>query len=298
MTQQATGKWDPSRVADYAENLARGYRQSNDTARNLGHQFYPSWNRDAEYIGHKTNTSSEFGAVALARFSPQTHEALNRMQALQMTHLSDKQEQDIRTAHEHRTLASRAASAGYHDEAAYHDQQSKLLRARAIGGTPLNHQGSGTIVSALDARDHPHPLSLLDGKIGDYAGAIHDPRGYQRIAGDTHIYQAAVGGGNHDIRYDDNGGLFGSKKIYEGLQDVHRLAYQSNIASGHIDPDVTPPNAHMGSIWFHHRSGKQEVNARAAATAKATVSTIKGYMEHPLGRQWNPEAHGLRPISL
>lgn len=297
--QQATGAWDDARTGVYAENLAHGYRQSSTVARNLGHQFYPSWHQDAVHFGERSGTSTEHGAVALARFSPQTHEAMNRMQALQLLHVDDKQEHHIRTALEHRQLATYATKAGDMDEAAYHDAQAKHHRVLAkLPGTPLNNQSSNTLATALDVRNnvYPHPLRTLDGKIGDYAGAIHDPTGYQRIAGDTHIYHAAVGGGNHAIAYEDTGGLFQRPKVYEGLQQVHHLAYASNIEAGHVDPAVTPPNAHMGTIWFDHRDRKIGVNPDAAKSAKARDSQVTRLLAHPLGGQWDPARQGLRPL--
>lgn len=299
MAQQDTGAWDEARTGLYAANLADRYVGSSVAARHLGHQFYPSWHEDAEHFGRATGTSTEHGAVALARLSPQTHEALNRMQALQLPHVSDIAEHHIRTALEHRQLSSLAKSSGDMDEADYHDRMAKQSRVKAgLPGTPLNNQSSSTLALALDVRNkaHPHPLTQLSGKIGDYAGAIHNPTGYQRIAGDTHIYHAAVGGGNHAIPYEDTGGLFQRPKVYEGLQQVHRLAYHSNIAAGHVDPAVTPPNAHMGTIWFDHRDTKMGVNEDAAKSAKARDTQITALLAHPLGHQWNPERYGLRPI--
>lgn len=298
--QQATGAWDAARTGVYAENLAHGYRQSSTLARNLGHQFYPSWHEDAQHFGQASGTSAEHGAVALARFSPQTHEALNRMQALQLLHVGDKAEGHIRTALEHRQLSTIAEKAGHMDEAAHHDAMAKRSRVLAgLPGTPLNNQSSNTLATALDVRNnvHPHPLSTLRGKIGDYAGAIHDPKGYQRIAGDTHIYHAAVGGGNHAIEYGDTDKLFAKNSpVYEGLQQVHHLAYQSNIAAGHVDPSATPPNAHMGTIWFDHRDRKIGSNEASGKSAKARDTQITSLLAHPLGAQWNPESYGLRPI--
>lgn len=297
---QSSGKWDDSRMADYAENLARGYRRSSPAARQAGHDFYPAWNEDAQHFGQRSATTTEHGAVALAISSPQTHEAINRMQALQLLHVDDKQEHAIRTAYENRSLAATAKREGHMDEFAYHDAMAKHFRAKAgLQGTPLNINRSNHELSRmLDVRNnaHPNPLSQLDGKIGDYGGAIADPRGYQRIAGDTHIYHAAVGGGNHAIQYDDNGGLFGNKRVYEGLQTVHRLAYHSNIELGHVNPDLTSPNAHMGSIWFDHRDQKMASNADSAKSALARRTTIHNLLNHPLGAQWDPARNGLRPI--
>lgn len=308
-TQQATGAWDEARVADYAKNLAGIYQRSSTLARNLGHQFYPAWHEDAQYFGQRSSTSTEHGAVALARLSPQTHEAVNRMQALQILHVDDRAEHHIRTALEHRQLATHAARAGHMDEYDWHDQAAKAARVKAgLGGTPLNNQSSATIVHALDVRNSPasaHPLKTLDGKIGDYAGAIHDPYGYQRIAGDTHIYHAAVSGGNHEIPYKDVGGLFGSPKVYEGLQRVHHFAYGANIDAGHVDPSQTPPNAHMGTIWFEHRDAKQETNEAAAMAAKGRAKMITRLLNHPDAAQWDPARQrvgrrnaGLRPIRV
>lgn len=316
--QQSSGKWDASRVGVYAENLAHAYRTSGTVARNLGHQFYPSWHDDAQHFGQRSGTSTEHGAVALARFSPQTHEALNRMQALQLLHVPDSAEHHLRTALESSQLAGATRrdliASGVHPDVAKHDEEVRMhqhaawqARGRAgIHGTPLNHQSSDTLLTALAVRnnEHPHPLSQLEGKIGDYAGAIHDPRGYQRIAGDTHIYHAAVGGGNHAIKYEDTDKLFAKKAkggpnpVYEGLQDVHRLAYRQNIGQGHVDPDETSPNAHMGTIWFGHRDTKMDVNPRAAASAKARVTMMRGYLAHPLGAQWDPARNGLRPVAF
>ena len=292
--------WTPDRSDVYVENLVRSYHTAPTKARTLGHQFYPDWHEDAAVIGQHVGRDVEHGSAILARLSPGKESNLNRMMGYQTLHVSDRDEMHLRIADEASRLSGALEREHGHptDESEHYKTVSSFHRARAgLPGTPLGEQRTSDILHAVDIRNGsvPHPLSTLKMKIGDFGHAIHDPWGYQRVAGDTHLHDAALG--RYDIPYKVPKGTpdprqLGKPSQYEALQDVHSRAYHFGIGAGHVDPSATPPNAYMGTVWYHHQMIKAVENPGSGAVRKATETKLRNYLNHPDARKWDPRVYG------
>ena len=302
--------WTPDRSHVYVENLVRSYRTAPTKARVLGHQFYPDWHEDAATIGQHVGRDVEHGSAILARLSPGKESNLNRLMGYQTLHIDDKAIHHLRNAAEAADLVGaleREHGQGGKrvptDESEHYRRMGLAERAKAgLPGTPLGEQRTSDILHAIDIRNGavPHPLSQLNMKIGDFGHAIHDPWGYQRVAGDTHLHDAALN--RYDIPYKVPKGTpdpraLGNATNYERLQDVHSRAYHFGVGRGYINPEETPPNAHMGTVWYHHQMNKALQNPGSAQVRKATETKLRTYLSHPDARRWDPRSYGRPGVS-
>lgn len=297
MPYTPSGLWTPQRTSSVATTLLNAYQDATPHARNLGRQFYPNWNKDAQYIGDHIGRGVDHSAAMIARLSPTTEAEMNRMMGLQLLSVDDKS-----TALVHRS-ADTAAEAARHPKGSREREslrgEAMRLRGQAgLAGTPLNLQSSVNISHALRIRDGEvdDPLgSLGQVKIGDFGRTIADPRRRPQVI-DTHYHDAALN--RTDIPYDDNRGLSATSR-YTNFQTSADRAYERAGRLGLIDHSEVPANGFMGGIWYSHQQRKVNENENARTARRASDSRIANFLAHSpsasSGRSWNPEHHGLVP---
>lgn len=292
-----SGLWTPQRTTHVASNLVRAYEGASPHSRNLGQQFYPNWNRDAQYIGERSGHGVEHGASMIARLSPTTEAEMNRMMGLQLLSVDDRSAALI-----HRSAAVAAEAArhptGSVDRERLRGEAMSLRERAGLAGTPLNLQSSVNIGHALRIRDGEvaDPLGSLGRvKIGDFGHTIADPYRRRQVV-DTHYHDAALN--RTDIPYDADRGLSAISR-YTNIQAAADSAYQRAGRIGLVDHREVPANGFMGGIWYAHQQRKVAENSDARTARRASESRIANFLSNSpsaaSGRSWNPAHHGLVP---
>lgn len=313
--------WTPEQKGLVAVNYAEGYIQTPKHLRNVGKEFYPSWQTDAGYVGDVAGIGLAGGAALMASLSPSNEAELNRIQAIQLAHgLTGAQMRHVRNSAE---LTSQATSARTRartkgishsekqsliSEADSLQAESEAARARAkFGDSPLNAVGSRHIAHGLDIMEgkYEDPLQSLKGgpqgnhelKLWDFGNTIHDPMWGRQVV-DTHFHDAGVH--RFNIPYDPTKKQIAAGWNKRGLSATGRYsAFQQSaeMARQHVrnltGVDVAPSDF-MAGIWYGHQQRKLEANPGSRSSRKASATKLANAKERESWKPWLPENHGLR----
>lgn len=262
-------------------NLVKRTKEFTPESITAGKEWYPGGQEDSEYIGESAGTGRLGGAAILGKLSSGTEWGKNRMMGLQLLRISDKQQRLLTRASE------MPGDAG------------KVLRQRAgLPGTPLNLQTTSNILDALKVRNKDvEPLDVFkekptgSRKTSDFTKTLDTGGAHPFATIDTHAYDAALD--NYHIKYGVGNEHLAKAGVYNFMQNVYAHAHAHALKHGLVPSDTTIADF-QAMHWTHQINNKVKVNARAASTAKASITQTTNLLAENPG--FDPAAHGLRPI--
>lgn len=274
------------------KNLLKRTGELSPEAIKGGSAWYPSAQKDAEFIGSESGQGTLAGAAALGRLSPGQDWDLNRLMGIQTLHMDDKATAAIQTAAE----IPREKDERLKELAK--TERNRLRGVAGLPGTPLDNQTTDNVNKSLKVvQGTAEPMSIFNihpkqsRKVSDFALTIAAGGEHPHAVIDTHAYDAAMD--SYTVPY--NTGNIHMKKagVYNFIQSAYERAHGEAIKRGMI-PETMSMGDFQAIHWLHQKQGKQEASARSSGTSRGAGGNIESILaEHP---HLDPARLGLDPI--
>lgn len=275
------------------KNLLKRTGELSPEAIKGGSSWYPSAQRDADFIGSESGQGTLSGAAVLGRLSPGQDWDLNRVMGIQTLHLDDKATAAIRTAAE----LPREKDARLKELVKV--ERTRLRGVAGLPGTPLDAQTTDNIDKSLRVvSGGADPMSIFNihpsksRKVSDFALTIAAGGVHHDAVIDTHAYDAAMD--SYTVPYNTGNDHMKKAGVYNFIQSAYARAHSEAIKRGMI-PETMSMGDFQAAHWLHQKQGKQEVSARSSGTSRGTGGSLERMLaENP---HLDPARLGLDPIS-
>lgn len=285
------GEWspkDPEVHAKLVSNLIKRTKEFTPGTITGGAKWYGNAQKDAIHFGEATKTDVMTGGAAMGRLSGGTEFNMNRLQAIQIPRLSEKQQKGLENV------------ARIQEEGASKDVTKPMKLKLNLEGTPLWHQTTKMAVDAIKlARgEHKNPMDVFgkpsnaSNKTADFGMGIATGGSHPFPTIDTHAYDAAHD--SYNIKYGTANEHLTKVGVYQALQSAYADAHAHAIHSGMV-PSHTTLADFQAMHWVHHIANKRVENPKSVSAAKASETKVTNILKR--NPELDPVKSGLPPLS-